>query len=60
MLGLCPLQGLHVLGINFIVAGLDIQNEEVTRVLGLYLRSDLLVIQRLPALDNLGTRVPWV
>jgi hypothetical protein len=60
MLGLRPLQGAHILSIDFIVPSLNIQDEELARVTGLYLRPDLLLIQRLPALRNLGTRVPWV
>jgi hypothetical protein len=60
MPGLRPLQGPHVLGINCIVPRLHLQDKEVTRMMGLHLCPDLLLIQRLPTLDNLGTRVPWV
>src|SRR5262249_9549464 len=60
MLGLRPLQGPDVLRIDFIVPRLHLEDQELPRVLGLHLHPNLLLIQGLPALDNLGTRIPWM
>src|SRR6266571_3709380 len=55
-----PLQCRHVICIDFIVPRFNVEHEELPWMTGLHVCPDLLVVEHLPALDNLGTRVAWM
>src|SRR3972149_3156774 len=60
VLRLRTLQGGDFTGVHFILAGLNIEDEVLALVGRLHLGTYLLVIQRLPTLDNLLAGVTWM